>query len=134
MTQWLPAAPEGDDVERYAAEAKRLEGGPELGAYALALANWAAALGAAGDEEAAMAAYVEARKAHELAGTVDTPSYADVASNVGDGLRDLGQWQEALELFERAREAVEGWKALRVEPGLCPTGLGEDHELRRGAP
>ena len=55
MTHWLPAACEGDDVERYGAEAQRLRGGQELGAYALALANWAAALGAAGDEEATCA-------------------------------------------------------------------------------
>ena len=53
-----------------------------------------------------MKAYEEAREAHEEAGTTGTPSYADVASNLGDSLRASGKCQEALELFEMAQKAT----------------------------
>ncbi|CAL1166534.1 unnamed protein product, partial [Cladocopium goreaui] len=89
--------------------------------------NLAAALGASGDEEEAMEVYFRAKTAHEdaesgwatmegnhlirLQGT-STPSYADVAMNIGDHLNELGKVEEAKELFCKAKEVylAQGWE------------------------
>ncbi|OLP77134.1 hypothetical protein AK812_SmicGene42843 [Symbiodinium microadriaticum] len=138
VTEYLPAAPDADDLGRYGQEKDSLEsaGKQNTPEYAVALTNWAACLGALGDEEAALRAYSAALIAHEAAGSTDTPSYADTVVNVGDHLNELGRHREAMELFAKAREIYQSlsWEntlnnaVVLHNMGLCAFKQGKPQE------
>ncbi|CAE7510306.1 unnamed protein product [Symbiodinium pilosum] len=138
VSEYLPAAPDADDLGRYGQEKDSLEseGRENTQEYAVALTNWAACLGAQGDEEAALAAYTAARIAHEAVGSTDTPSYADAVVNIGDHFNDLGRHDEAMELFAKAREIYQSlsWEntlnnaVVLHNMGLCAYKQGKPRE------
>ncbi|CAE7926803.1 unnamed protein product [Symbiodinium sp. KB8] len=120
VTEYLPAAPDADDLGRYGQEKDSLEsaGKQNTPEYAVALTNWAACLGALGDEEAALRAYSAALIAHEAAGSTDTPSYADTVVNVGYDMTYYKNYsQEADSALANAKVKLEDRRQkIRSEP------------------
>ncbi|CAJ1342515.1 unnamed protein product [Effrenium voratum] len=109
---YIPACPDEGDIERFAEEVEAAE--PGSAQRALALANWAAALGAGGQEAQALEASQQALEAFEDLGpkACESPGYASSAVNVGDHLNELGRHDEAMELFEKAHQVylAAGWE------------------------
>eukprot|EP00913_Durusdinium_trenchii_P000695 g647.t2 len=128
------------NVARFRTEVEELESSIDgsTAALALALSNFAAALGASGEEDEALEAYFRAKQAHEAAGSTSTPSYADarngdVALNVGDHLNEQGQPAEAQELFLRAKEVYlkeAGGFLDHPTPGLRAVS-GESRQIKQ---